>query len=117
MRKGPIRLKVQLFCEGEAAFGPGRAALLEAIDATGSISAAGRATGISYRKSWLMVDGMNRCFTDRLVEADNRGARLTDTGRAVLSAFRRMETRMIDATASDAAALAALLRSAPLPAD
>ena len=51
------------------AMGPGKADLLDAIHATGSISAAGRKLGMSYRRAWLLVDEMNRCFRAPLVEA------------------------------------------------
>jgi outer membrane receptor protein involved in Fe transport len=52
---GPLKLKAQLFCEHETAMGPGKADLLEAIDREGSISAAGRVMGMSYRRTWLLV--------------------------------------------------------------
>ncbi len=56
------------------AMGPGKADLLEAIHATGSISAAGRSLGMSYRRAWLLVDEMNRAFATPLVEAHLGGA-------------------------------------------
>ena len=54
-----LRLKLQVYCGDEIAMGPGKADLLEAIDREGSISAAGRALGMSYRRAWLLVDAMN----------------------------------------------------------
>ena len=48
-RAGPLRIKVQLFAGDEPAFGPGRADILAAIEREGSISAAGRSLGMSYR--------------------------------------------------------------------
>ncbi len=63
---GAPRLRVLL---GEAiAIGPGKAQLLERIEATGSISAAARTMGMSYRRAWLLVDTMNQCFHEPLVE-------------------------------------------------
>src|SRR3954462_3593119 len=96
MRVGPLKLKAQLFCDGETAMGPGKADLLEAIDREGSISAAGRALGMSYRRTWLLVDSMNRCWVDRLVDTppgggSDKGARLTVCGRDVLAAYRAFE--------------------------
>ena len=94
MRHGPLKLKAQLLCGGSIAFGPGKADLLDAIDAHGSISAAGRALGMSYRRTWLLVDEMNRCWQDRLVatgRGGGGGARLTDAGREVLAAYRALE--------------------------
>src|SRR5579871_2029061 len=63
-----IKIKVQIFCGKEIAMGPGKADLLEAIAREGSISAAGRTLGISYRRCWLLVDTMNRCWAGPLVE-------------------------------------------------
>ncbi len=96
---GPLKLKAQLLCGDELAMGPGKADLLEAIDREGSISAAGRALGMSYRRSWLLVDAMNRCWVHPLVEAvpgggEGRGARLTASGRQVLSAYRALQARL-----------------------
>lgn len=120
MRVGSLKLKAQILCGDEPAIGPGRAELLEAIEAGGSISAASRATGISYRKCWLMVDAMNRCFAAPLVTAGvgggrDRGARLTDAGHSALKAFRTLEGRIEAAVAPELAALDTMLRKAPLP--
>ncbi len=117
---GPLKVKAQLFCGSETAMGPGKADLLEAIDREGSIAAAGRAMGMSYRRTWLLVDSMNRCWTDRLVAAQagggsGRGARLTDTGRIVLAAYRALEAALDGAAAAGIAPLTALLRDSPLP--
>ncbi|OAN64820.1 winged helix-turn-helix domain-containing protein [Sphingomonas sp. TDK1] len=96
MKIGPLWLKLQIACGEALAFGPGKADLLEAISATGSISAAARKMGMSYRRAWLLVDEMNRCFDPPLVETLRgggleRGARMTETGTAVLEAYREME--------------------------
>jgi molybdate transport system regulatory protein len=89
-----LKLKAQIMRDGEIALGPGKADLLDAIAAHGSISAAGRAMGLSYRRAWLMVDTMNRCFAAPLVatrKGGPGGARLTDEGVAVLAAYRRLQ--------------------------
>ncbi|WP_305098028.1 winged helix-turn-helix domain-containing protein [Croceibacterium aestuarii] len=68
--------------------GPGKAALLQAIDETGSISAAARTLGMSYRRAWLLVDTMNRCFDSPLVESTaGSGARVTEAGAAALADY------------------------------
>ena len=121
MRVGPLKLKLQLVCGEHFAMGPGKADVLEAIAQTGSIRAAGKMLGMSYRRTWLLVDEMNRCFSQRLVETltgggRERGARLTDAGREVLAAFRALEAetaRAADIPAYDR--LTALLRDEPLP--
>ncbi|PTQ10288.1 ModE family transcriptional regulator [Sphingomonas oleivorans] len=94
-----LKLKAQLFLGSEIAIGPGKAALLEAIAEHGSISAAGRVLGMSYRRTWLLVDVMNRCWAEPLVEAaaggsKGGGAALTETGRRVLESYRAIEQRI-----------------------
>jgi len=107
MRIGALKLKAQIYCGEVPAIGPGKADLLEAIDREGSIAAAGRALDMSYRRSWILVDEMNRCFREKLVETltgggRERGARLTDAGRTVLAAYRDLDaaTALIADTAS-----------------
>jgi molybdate transport system regulatory protein len=106
---------------GEAiAFGPGKADLLEAIAREGSIAAAGRALGMSYRRTWLLVDEMNRCFETRLVETlagggRERGARVSTAGQRVLAAYRALEGATSAATDSAAyRALVDAMRDTPL---
>jgi len=89
-----LKLKLQLYCGDEIAMGPGKAALLEAIRRTGSISAAGRALGMSYRRAWLLVDTMNRCFAEPLVEAHSgAGARVTEAGERALADYLALAER------------------------
>ena len=100
-RVGPLKIKVQLFAGDERAFGPGRADVLAAIEREGSISAAGRSLGMSYRFTWALVESMNHCFTERLVEAApggrrGGGAALTDAGRRVLEAYRALEEQIVE---------------------
>lgn len=112
MKIGPLKLKVQLSCGDGYAMGPGKADLLDAIGREGSIAAAGRALGMSYRRTWLLVDEMNRCFRDRLVDTvagggAGRGARLTPAGAAVLTAYRAVEAET--ARVADTSAYRALV--------
>lgn len=99
-RAGPLKIKVQLFEGEERALGPGRADVLAAIEREGSISAAGRSLGMSYRFTWSLVESMNSCFCERLVEATpggprGGGAALTATGRRVLEAYRALEAQIM----------------------
>ena len=116
MRIGAAKLKAQFFRGDEIAFGPGKADLLEAIGREGSISGGARAMGMSYRRGWLLVDAMNRCFSVPLVEAHRGGGRtggaaLTPAGRTVLARYRALEEAMAAAAAPFAADFAALLAS------
>lgn len=106
MRVGRLKLKLQLACGDSYAIGPGKADLLEAIDREGSITGAGRALGMSYRRCWLLVDEMNRCFRERMVETlsgggPERGARLSGFGRSMLAAYRALELEAAGIAASE----------------
>lgn len=111
-------LKIRILLEDLIAFGPGKAELLEAIHASGSISAAGRALGMGYRRAWALVDTMNRCFRRPLVEAApggarGGGARVTPFGLEVLVVYRRLVDRAESAAAAE---LAWLRKQAAKPA-
>jgi len=116
-----LKLKLQLYCGDEIAMGPGKADLLEAIGREGSISAAGRALGMSYRRAWMLVDTMNRCFEKSLVEArpgggKRAGARLTPEGEAALAAYRALSTQVErGAAGADYDALVRTIRPNPRP--
>ena len=95
--------------QGDAiAFGPGKAALLQAIAQNGSISAAARALGMSYRRAWLLVEEMNHCFTLPLVAtatggAKGGGAHVTEQGHDIVKRYLAMERREQAAVAADMA--------------
>lgn len=96
--------------------GPGKAELLEHIRDTGSISAAGRAMGMSYKRAWSLVEVMNAAFPAPLILSERGGkggggAHLSATGRAVLAHFRAAEAAAMQAAQVDIAALQALLES------
>ena len=115
---GALKVKAQIICGEEFAMGPGKADLLEAIAKEGSISAAGRALGMSYRRYWLLVDTMNRCWTAPLVQTTagggkGKGARLTPLGREVLKAYRALEASMAQASGEQLKALTNKLPPVP----
>ena len=79
--------------------GPGKVKLLELIEARGSISAAARDMGMSYRRAWLLVEESNRLFATPLVESaaggpGGGGARLTELGRKAIAVYRDVEKDM-----------------------
>jgi len=90
------RISLRLDFGDTVRLGPGKVRLLELIGERGSISAAGRAMEMSYRRAWLLVDSLNQAFAQPVVatrpggKADNR-AELTPFGREVISRFRAME--------------------------
>jgi N-terminal domain of molybdenum-binding protein len=94
-RTNKLKIKVQIFCGEAIAMGPGKADLMEAIRQHGSISAAARAMNMSYRRAWLLVDAMNRCWAEPLVHAvpgraEGSGAHLTALGIDVLRRYRAL---------------------------
>jgi molybdate transport system regulatory protein len=108
---------LQLYCGDEIAMGPGKAALLQAIERSGSISAAGRELGMSYRRAWLLVDTMNRCFAEPLVEAHSgSGARVTPAGAAALAEYLALAARAEHAASGlEFDHLKSRIRRQPLP--
>jgi len=108
------RLRLRLLFGPGAMFGPGKADLLEAIERTGSIAAAGRAMSMSYRRAWALVETMNGLFRAPLVMSDRGGAggggaQLTPLGAEVLARYRRLEDVARAAGAEEIAGLQALL--------
>ncbi len=98
-------------------FGPGKGDLLELIAAEGSIAAAGRRMGMSYKRAWQLVEEMNAMFAAPLVEsarggAGGGGARLTEAGQAVLAEYRGLQRDLAEAGAARLAALEARLAEA-----
>ena len=114
-----IKLKIQLMCGEEIAMGPGKADLLDAIKTHGSISAAGRAMTMSYRRAWMLVDVMNRCWQEPLVatspgSSHGGGARVTPFGERILTHYRGLQARIADAShGPDQGALAAMMLESP----
>ncbi len=102
----PTRLTIRLDFDADRRLGPGKIALLEAIRSTGSISAAGRAHQMSYRRAWLLVEELNKLFGEPLVTAHpggakGGGAKLTSSGEQVVSLYRDAEKKMRDAAAGE----------------
>ncbi|PWE28079.1 ModE family transcriptional regulator [Pararhodobacter marinus] len=98
--------------------GPGKADLLEHIAETGSISGAGRAMGMSYKRAWSLVEEMNAAFREPLVlsvrgGASGGGASLSDTGEAVLAHYRKVVALAASAAKDEIAAIRALLSDIP----
>lgn len=95
-------MRVRLFTGHAVVMGPGRADLLMHIGATGSIAAAGRQMGMSYKRAWALVEAMNSGFSGPLVEASKGGAggggaHLTALGARVLAAYRGFEAQAMAA--------------------
>jgi molybdate transport system regulatory protein len=109
-----VQLRLRVYRGEVIAIGPGKVALLEAIGESGSISAAARQLGMSYRRAWLLVDEMNQALQSPVVSTATGGTRgggsaLTAAGEAVVRHYRGIESHLQAAAADDIAALTGLL--------
>lgn len=100
--------------------GPGKIRLLEAVGRTGSISQAGRSLGMSYRRAWLLIDDMNQCFSQPVVNAKPGGSRgggaaLTGFGAGLVRDYRAIETAAAVAAKRRLRGLEAMLRVESAP--
>jgi molybdate transport system regulatory protein len=112
------RVSVRIDLAGGARIGPGKVALLEAIARSGSISAAGRAQKMSYRRAWELVEDLNRHLGAPVVAtasggSGGGGARLTRAGEALVASYRAIETAASDAATPHFATLAQALETNP----
>ena len=95
------RLRIRIRFDGDAFIGPGKAELLERIAATGSIAAAARDMGMSYKRAWMIVETLNAMFDTALVDSarggpGKGGATLTPRGRDVLAEYQAVESAARD---------------------
>lgn len=110
-------LSLRIDVGDDVRIGPGKIALLEQISAHGSISAAGRAMDMSYKRAWDLVDEINRVCGRDTVERqtggkNGGGAVLTPFGEELVTRYRRIERDAASAVRRDLAQLQADLRPA-----
>jgi molybdate transport system regulatory protein len=115
-----LQLRIRISRGGAIVMGPGRADLLAHIQATGSIAAAGRQMGMSYKRAWALVEAMNTSFADPLVTptkggAGGGGAKLTPLGLDLLNAYRTLETSSRQSAEPALTAFEAALAVSPSP--
>jgi molybdate transport system regulatory protein len=109
------RLSIRIDLPTGDRIGPGKIALLEAIEATGSISAAARSLGMSYRRAWLLVEEVNKALREPAVAAAMGGRRgggaiVTPTGARIVSLYRAIETQARAAAGGEFRAMGKLIR-------
>ena len=117
-RHAEPRLRLRIVFGEDEMIGPGKADLLDGIARCGSIAAAGREMGMSYKRAWELIGRLNAMFRAPLVERTRGGpggggAVLTDLGREVLDQYRAFEAEAAAGGATRLAALRALLRDDP----
>lgn len=108
-------LTLRILGSGNPAMGPGKAELISRIEATGSISAAAREMGMSYRRAWQLVEAINASFTEPVVVTAIGGKRgggavVTGYGRQLVARYRAMEDKASDAIADDISQMIGELR-------
>jgi molybdate transport system regulatory protein len=113
--KPVVQFRLRITKADDIAIGPGKVALLEAIVEAGSITAAAKALGMSYRRAWLLIDSMNQMFKLPVVDAatggkHGGGTNVTPTGLKVIECYRRIEKDALKAGARDIKKLTNLLR-------
>lgn len=111
-------LTLRILAEKHPAMGPGKARLVAAIDATGSISAAARAMSMSYRRAWQLVDALNASFSQPVVVTATGGRRggganVTPFGRDLIRRYSAMEDKASAAIARDLQQFSRHLRKRP----
>ena len=109
-----VSIKIRLHNQDAVALGPGKADLLDAIVQHGSISAAGRAMGMSYKRAWDLVNTMNLSFSNPLVVtakggSHGGGAEVTEFGQSILTAYRDLEKKAYQSIAEDLEKITQLL--------
>ena len=118
MPRVAAKTRIRVLFGSAFAIGPGKADLLQAIAQTGSISAAARSMGMSYRRAWLLIDTMNQCFREPVVDTatggkGGGGAQITAFGSTVLGLYREMEAGAAASVARHMADFSRLLRKVP----
>lgn len=109
-------LTLRILGSGNPAMGPGKAQLIAHIEATGSISAAAREMGMSYRRAWQLVEAINQSFSEPVIVTATGGKRgggaaVTDFGLELIAQFHAMEDKASAAIAEDVARFTAHLRA------
>ena len=115
------KLTLRIDLADREAIGPGKIRLLELVRESGSISAAGRAMKMSYRRAWTLIDELNRCFRQPVVATEvggtrGGGAMLTDAGHDLIARYRAIERASTRVSAANLTALDAA-RAARKPAE
>lgn len=112
--KPTARFRMRINAGDVIAIGPGKISLLEAIEETGSITAAAKHLDMSYRRAWLLLDELNRCLRKPAVDSakggtHGGGSEVTAVGRQLIALYRSVEATASKACQADIAQLIALL--------
>jgi molybdate transport system regulatory protein len=114
-RQPVVRFRMRVIQDDTVALGPGKVSLLEAVRDHGSISAAARSIGMSYRRAWLLMDELNRALESPATVSEHGGqsgggSTLTPVGEEIIRLYRGIEARAAAACAPEIAALTKLVK-------
>ena len=114
-RRPEVRFRMRICTAESVALGPGKVALLEAVREYGSITAAARSLGMSYRRAWLLIDELNRSLKSPATVSEKGGQHvggctLTPVGEKIVRLYREVETRAAKACSEEIAALTTLIQ-------
>lgn len=110
-----IKLRMRVMLGDSIAIGPGKIALLEALEEAGSINAAAKRLDMSYRRAWLLIDELNACLRQPAVVSatggrHGGGSELTDVGKELVRLYRAIEQDALTSCRHDIGALLGMLR-------
>ncbi|WP_369822802.1 winged helix-turn-helix domain-containing protein [Bordetella sp. N] len=110
-----VRFRLRIRHQDLLAIGPGKVDLLEAIREHGSIAAAARSMGMSYRRAWLLIDELNRALREPATHSGHGGASgggsgLTPVGETIVNLYREIEAKAQQACARQLDGLLGLLK-------
>lgn len=113
--RAEVRFRMRIRSGDTVALGPGKVDLLEAVQEHGSISAAARSLGMSYRRAWLLIDELNRSLKSPATISEQGGqsgggCALTPVGENIVRLYREVESEAQAACAAQIAALTKLIR-------
>src|SRR5580698_9937631 len=111
-----VRFRMRIRQAESVAIGPGKVDLLEAVQQHGSISAAARSLGMSYRRAWLLIDELNRSLKAPATHSEQGGqsgggCTLTPVGERIIHLYREVEVEAQRSCAKQIAELTKLIRS------
>lgn len=111
-----VRFRMRIRSGDAVALGPGKVELLEAVREHGSISAAARSLGMSYRRAWLLIDELNRSLKAPATHSEQGGqsgggCTLTAVGENIIRLYRDVEVQAQRSCAKQIAELTRLIRS------
>jgi len=111
-----VRLRMRVYRGSTIAIGPGKIAVLQAIDQTGSITGAAKYLGMSYRRTWLLVDEINQSLVEpATLSAEGGycggGTRLTTVGRQIIHHYQAAEEKALRSAQKEIDALMAMMKT------